>query len=70
MRGQLALQAGLRVRRRILSLPVNTGPNPLGKRVSSNEGAFPYYSAEYPALLALTDYLWEDCCKRGKPTCC
>jgi DNA-binding transcriptional ArsR family regulator len=37
------------------------------------EGTFNYYSAEYPALRALTDYLWEDCCKRGKsgkPGCC
>ena len=37
---------------------------------SRGEGTFHYYSAEYPALRALTDYLWEDCCKRGKPTCC
>ena len=37
---------------------------------SRNEGTFHYYSAEYPALRALTDYLWEDCCKRGKPSCC
>ena len=34
------------------------------------EGTFNYYSAEYAALRALTDYLWEDCCKRGKPGCC
>jgi len=37
------------------------------------EGTFKYYSAEYTALRALTDYLWEDCCKRGKPgkpDCC
>jgi len=37
---------------------------------SRNEGTFHYYSAEYAALRALTDYLWEDCCKRGKPSCC
>jgi DNA-binding transcriptional ArsR family regulator len=37
---------------------------------SRNEGTFHYYSAEYPSLRALTDYLWEDCCKRGKPSCC
>jgi ArsR family transcriptional regulator len=37
---------------------------------SRNEGTFHYYAAEYPALRALTDYLWEDCCKRGKPGCC
>ena len=35
-----------------------------------NEGTFHYYAAEYPALRALTDYLWEDCCKRGKSGCC
>ncbi len=34
---------------------------------SRSEGTFHYYSAGYPALRALTDYLWEDCCKRGKP---
>ena len=34
------------------------------------EGTFNYYTAEYTALRALTDYLWEDCCKRGKIGCC
>jgi ArsR family transcriptional regulator len=37
------------------------------------EGKFAYHTAEYPALRALTDFLWEDCCKRGKApkkTCC
>jgi DNA-binding transcriptional ArsR family regulator len=34
------------------------------------EGTFIYYRADYRALRALTDYLWEDCCKRGKGTCC
>jgi len=38
---------------------------------SRSEGTFVYYSAEYSSLRALTDYLWEDCCKRGKPgSCC
>jgi ArsR family transcriptional regulator, arsenate/arsenite/antimonite-responsive transcriptional repressor len=37
---------------------------------SRSEGTFHYYSAEYAALRALTDYLWEDCCKRGKKGCC
>jgi ArsR family transcriptional regulator len=37
---------------------------------SRSEGTFHYYSAEYPALRGLTHYLWEDCCKRGKPGCC
>ena len=37
---------------------------------SRSEGTFHYYSADYTALRALTDYLWEDCCKRGKSGCC
>jgi DNA-binding transcriptional ArsR family regulator len=37
---------------------------------SRSEGTFHYYTAEYAALRALTDYLWEDCCKRGRPGCC
>jgi|SRR5688572_6649505 len=35
-----------------------------------SEGTYHYYGAEYAALRALTDYLWEDCCKRGKKDCC
>jgi DNA-binding transcriptional ArsR family regulator len=34
------------------------------------EGTYHYYTVEYPALRALTDYLWEDCCKAGKSSCC
>jgi ArsR family transcriptional regulator, arsenate/arsenite/antimonite-responsive transcriptional repressor len=34
------------------------------------EGTFHYYAADYPALRGLTEYLWEDCCKRGKSSCC
>ena len=34
------------------------------------EGTFHYYAAIYPVLRSLTDYLWEDCCKRGKADCC
>ena len=33
------------------------------------EGTFIYYSAEFTALKALTDFLWEDCCKFGKNCC-
>jgi ArsR family transcriptional regulator, arsenate/arsenite/antimonite-responsive transcriptional repressor len=36
---------------------------------SRNEGTFVFYSADYSALKVLTDYLWEDCCKRGKNCC-
>lgn len=34
------------------------------------EGTYIYYSPVFPALRALTDYLWEDCCKGGKDECC
>jgi ArsR family transcriptional regulator, arsenate/arsenite/antimonite-responsive transcriptional repressor len=33
------------------------------------EGTFIFYSAVFPALRALTDYLWEDCCKGGGKCC-
>lgn len=36
---------------------------------SRREGTFIYYSAVFPALRALTDYLWEDCCKGGNACC-
>lgn len=41
-----------------------------GLLASRSEGTFHFYSVEYAALRALTDYLWEDCCKRGRPSCC
>lgn len=34
------------------------------------EGTFHYYSADYTSLRTLTDYLWEDCCRKGKSGCC
>ena len=34
------------------------------------EGTFHYYAADYATLRGLTDYLWEDCCKRGGKSCC
>jgi ArsR family transcriptional regulator, arsenate/arsenite/antimonite-responsive transcriptional repressor len=34
------------------------------------EGTYIYYSAVFPALRALTDFLWEDCCKGGGKSCC
>ena len=37
---------------------------------SRAQGTFHYYTANYSALRLLTDYLWEDCCKRGKSSCC
>jgi len=33
------------------------------------EGKGAYHAAEYDVLRDLTDYLWEDCCKRGKGCC-
>ena len=33
--------------------------------VSRQEGTFHYYAADYPSLRGLTNYLWQDCCKRG-----
>lgn len=42
-----------------------------GLLTSRSEGTFHFYAADYPSLQALTDYLWEDCCKRGgKSGCC
>jgi ArsR family transcriptional regulator len=41
-----------------------------GMLVSRAEGTFHYYSADYKSLRMLTDYVWEDCCKRGKSDCC
>jgi ArsR family transcriptional regulator len=41
-----------------------------GMLVSRPEGTFHYYVADYAGLKSLTDYLWEDCCKRGKSSCC
>ena len=41
-----------------------------GMLTSRSEGTFHYYAADYVCLRALTDYVWEDCCKRGKGTCC
>ncbi len=58
-----------------LDLPASTLSHHLkrlamaGLLVARNEGTFIYYSADYTALRALTSYLWEDCCKRGKGCC-
>jgi DNA-binding transcriptional ArsR family regulator len=37
-----------------------------GLVATRREGKFAYHSADYKALRALTDFLWEDCCKNGK----
>jgi ArsR family transcriptional regulator len=59
-----------------VGLPASTLSHHLKRLVEAGllsvrgEGTFHYYAAEYPALRALTEYLWEDCCKRGKSSCC
>jgi ArsR family transcriptional regulator len=37
-----------------------------GVVTARREGKFAYHTADYQALRILTDFLWEDCCKRGK----
>ena len=41
-----------------------------GLLTTRGEGTFHYYAAAYTALRGLTDYLWEDCCRKGKSSCC
>ena len=41
-----------------------------GLLVPRREAKFIYYRADFHALRALTDYLWEDCCKGGAKGCC
>jgi ArsR family transcriptional regulator len=44
-----------------------------GLVTARREGKSVFHTADYEALRALTDFLWEDCCKRGKGTakgCC
>jgi ArsR family transcriptional regulator, arsenate/arsenite/antimonite-responsive transcriptional repressor len=59
-----------------VSLPASTLSHHLKRLVDGgllatrSEGTYHYYAANYPALRALTDYVWEDCCKRGKSSCC
>ncbi len=62
-----------------VDLPASTLSHHL-KRLSSvsllvarTEGTFIYYRADYDVLRKLTNYLWEDCCKRGAKSaknCC
>ncbi len=42
-----------------------------GVLAARSEGTFHFYGANFVALRELTNYLWEDCCKRGaKANCC
>ncbi len=60
-----------------VDLPASTLSHHLKRLVDAGvvstrgEGTFHYYAADYTSLRSLTDYLWEDCCKRGgKGGCC
>ncbi len=58
-----------------LDIPPSTLSHHLDRLASTGllngrrSGTFIYYAADFAALRALTDYLWEDCCKRGKGCC-
>jgi ArsR family transcriptional regulator, arsenate/arsenite/antimonite-responsive transcriptional repressor len=62
-----------------LDIPWTTLNHHLDRLVASGlvgarrEGKFAFHTADYAALRALTDFIWEDCCKRGKgsgKSCC
>jgi ArsR family transcriptional regulator, arsenate/arsenite/antimonite-responsive transcriptional repressor len=62
-----------------VDLPASTLSHHLKRLVEAGlfttrlEGTYHFYAADYAALRALTEYVWEDCCKRGqrgKPGCC
>jgi ArsR family transcriptional regulator len=41
-----------------------------GMLTTRGEANYHYYAPDFAALRTLTDYLWEDCCKRGGKGCC
>jgi len=59
-----------------VDVPASTLSHHLKRLVDSgllstrNEGTYHYYAAVFENLRTLTDYLWEDCCKRGQSSCC
>lgn len=60
-----------------LAIPWTTLNHHLDRLVGSGlvkarrEGRLALHTADFAALKALTDYLWKDCCNRGrKPDCC
>lgn len=61
---------------RKLDIPWSTLSHHLDRLASAGllrqrpEGKFVYYRAEFDALRSLSSYLWEDCCKGGRGTCC
>jgi ArsR family transcriptional regulator, arsenate/arsenite/antimonite-responsive transcriptional repressor len=58
-----------------LDVPASTLSHHLDRLASAGllkarrDGTFIFYRADYAQLETLTDYLWEDCCKRGKGCC-
>ncbi len=58
-----------------VQLPASTLSHHLKRLVEASllttrgAGTFHYYAADFAALRSLTDYLWEDCCKRGESCC-
>lgn len=58
-----------------VTLPASTLSHHLKRLVDAHlltsraEGTFNYYSADYARLRGLTDFIWEDCCKRGSACC-
>jgi len=59
-----------------VDMPASTLSHHLKKLVDAgllstrSEGTYHYYAADFTSLRTLTDYLWEDCCKRGSSKCC
>ncbi|HZF53837.1 MAG TPA: metalloregulator ArsR/SmtB family transcription factor [Polyangiaceae bacterium] len=41
-----------------------------GLLTARSEGTFHYYAPDFATLRTLTEFIWEDCCKRGKGSCC
>ncbi|WP_219827700.1 hypothetical protein [Salmonella enterica] len=77
--GQTTPRAGMRALKAITKVRAEFRLNApwcrksrLGLLRSRREGTFIYYRADFEQLRVLTDFLWEDCCKRGKggETCC
>lgn len=54
-----------------VDLPASTLSHHLKRLVDASlmtthtHGTFHYYAVDYAVLRTLSDYLWEDCCKRG-----